>query len=123
MSLSAETLARQLAVLAKLNGHAIAPASEYFAKQAEAGPPPTREKKRQSRFAELFPQAECIEHEGSNCWRVTTWAPLSGERTAHGYACPVLHFGAPPTPAQLALLTGDSAWAELDPTRILYLDT
>lgn len=118
-----DALARQMAVLARLEGRAIAPASEFFAKQAEAGPPPPPAEQRRTSFAELYPHAEPLERDGARCWRVTSWAPLSGERTSQGYACPVLKFGVPPTPPQLALLTGDPAWAALDPARVLYLDT
>lgn len=120
---TSDTVRRQLELLRKLQGRGVARASEFFAgREAPQAAPGKGE--RLGVLDRFFPAAEreapaC----GGTCRIVRSEARTSGRRTAQGYQCPVETFGGPPRPEALAELTGDPRWAELDPARILYLDT
>lgn len=74
-------------------------------------------------FSRLYPQAECLKSPEGRCYRLVTEADLNGNPTRQGYRCPVAKLGLPPTPAQLAAMTGEPSWADLAPESILYFDT
>ena len=71
----------------------------------------------------FYPDAERLDHAGACCRRLVSAIALGGRPGRQGYACPAERFGGPPSPADLARLTGDMRWAEVDPARVLYLDT
>lgn len=118
------SLTRQMELLKKLEGRGLARASDFFASQPPEATPVTPAVGRGGRaLARLFPAAEFRPGTGGVCAIVRSAATLCGRRTAEGYLCPVEPFGAPPSPAAIAALTGDPRWADADPARILYLDT
>lgn len=85
-------------------------------------------RRRREAFDRLWPHAARLRTpEGGLCWLVETQCTLDGAPSSSGHICPSLPWAnaglIPPSPCDLAVLTGDPAWAELDPTRILYLDT
>ena len=119
-----DLLQRQRALLQKLSGRGVAQASEYFARQAAESSAPAKGSADRATLDRLFPEAERLEAEcGGRCRRVRSEASLCGRPSAQGYQCPVEPYGGPPRPEELAALTGDARWAEVDPGKILYLDT
>jgi hypothetical protein len=112
-----DQITRQLDLLQKLAGKGLQRASELA-----SAPPASR---RHPSLTHLFPAAERLAAtpDGAALWRITTEIPADGRPTRAGYTCPAAAWGGPPTPEDLAALTGDPAWAGLDPAAILYLDT
>lgn len=111
-------------LLRQLEGRGLARASDFFAKQApeSAAPPPPRTGR--AAFTGLFPHAEFHKADcGGTCAIVRSEATLCGRRTKQGYMCPAEPFGGPPSVAAIAALTGEPRWLDVDPARILYLDT
>jgi len=119
-----DPLARQLALLRQLEGRGLARASDFFARLPDGdAPPPPRSGR--ACFDHLFPAAERLASDAcaGACRCVRSEAPFAGRPTAQGYLCPAEPFGGPPRSADLAALTGDRRWADVDPARIVYLDT
>ena len=75
------------------------------------------------RLWNYYPAAEALAGaEGGRCLRVRTVATLDGMRTRGGHLCPVGEYGEGPALGVLAQITGDPAWNDVDPQRILFLD-
>jgi uncharacterized protein YprB with RNaseH-like and TPR domain len=111
-------IVRQLEILKQFDGPIDVPAG--------ATPSLSRPQRSESVSLEkLFPHAERLAEtpDGAGLWRVRTAIPADGRPTREGYACPAAGWGGPPDPATVARLTGETAWGDLDPATILYLDT
>ena len=77
-----------------------------------------------SPFDDLFPDAETLAgRDGGRCRRVRSRVALDGARSAQGYCCPADDWAGPPARGDLASLTGDRRWDDVDPGRVVYLDT
>ena len=119
-----DRLDRRLDLLKQLEGRGVVKrATDYFARQAPPSAASPAGRPSRSAFASLFPEAEFLPLAGRVCAVVRNAATLCGRRTSQGYQCPVDPYGGPPRPEVLAAFTGDPRWADLDPARIVYLDT
>lgn len=114
-----DLLQRQMTLLKKVEGKGIRRASEFF-EARESAPP----EKKESPFETLFPDAARLSTaSGESCRLLRSELPIDGTANRQGYRCPVAPFGGPPDPATLAELTGDARWRDVDPARVIYLDT
>ncbi|HOR28293.1 MAG TPA: ribonuclease H-like domain-containing protein [Candidatus Sumerlaeota bacterium] len=127
-----DLLARQMNLLKRLEGRGVkrgsdlaAPGGRHPQHETDTPTPHSRTETRGGRaFDRLFPSAEALTgREGGVCRRIRIEVPPDGRATRAGYVCPAAAWAGIPRPADLARLTGDPRWAELEPERILYLDT